>query len=557
MVRRRHTVLAALVGVLAGAAAVGVAELVAAVVRPESSPLLAVGGAVIDATPRPVKEFAIRTFGTADKAVLLAGIGVLLAAFAATIGVLASRQLGRGIAGVCAFGVVGVVAVLSRPAPSVTDAVPTLLGTAAGCLVLRYLTALLPPRAPARGPSAPSAAGMPVSAMDPGGTRGASRTSATEPPTTGTEASGTSASGTRAAGTPAWDRRRFVLAGAATAAGAAVVGFGGRRLSDERFTASRSRAAVRLPRPASPAPPLTAVDAGVPGASPFLTPTRVFYRVDTALVAPQVPAETWSLRVHGMVAREVRLTYADLLSRPMIERVVTLTCVSNEVGGGYVGTARWQGVPVREVLAQAGLDARADQMVCRSADGMTIGAPARLVTDGRDAMLAVGMNGEPLPIEHGFPVRMVVPGLYGYCSACKWLVDIEATTFGRYDAYWVRRGWAQVAEIRTESRIDTPRPNGRVQPGAVAVAGVAWAQHRGISAVEVSVDGGQWQPARLSDQVSVDAWRLWAYRWEATPGRHTLAVRATDGTGAVQTAAVADPFPSGATGYHSIAVTVG
>jgi DMSO/TMAO reductase YedYZ molybdopterin-dependent catalytic subunit len=220
-----------------------------------------------------------------------------------------------------------------------------------------------------------------------------------------------------------------------------------------------------------------------------------------------------------------------------------------------VGNARWLGVPVRDVLAQAGIDPGADQLVCRSADGMSIGAPARIVLDGRDALLAVGMNGDPLPIEHGFPVRMVVPGLYGYCSACKWLVDIEATTFGRYDAYWVQRGWAQVAEIRTESRIDTPRAGAKVAPGQVAVAGVAWAQHRGISAVEVSVDGGPWQPARLSGQVSVDTWRLWTYRWDAGAGRHTLAVRATDGTGAVQTADLADPFPSGATGYHTIEVT--
>ncbi len=496
---------------LAGAVAVGVAELAAAFVRPESSPLLAVGGAVVDATPRPVKEFAIRTFGTADKAVLLAGIAVLLAGFAAAIGVLASRQLSRGVAGVCALGAVGLVAVLSRPAPALTDVFPTLLGTAAGCVALRRLTGLLPER----------------------------RTTPEADPLW-------------------WDRRRFLLVGAGTAVGAVLAGSGGRLLSDARFSARRSRAAVRLPAPASPAPPLpSTVDTGVPGASPFLTPVRDFYRVDTALVVPQVPAETWALHVHGMVGRELTISYADLLSRPMVERVVTLACVSNEVGGEYVGTARWLGVPVREVLAQAGVDPAADQLVCRSADGMTIGAPSRIVLDGRDALLAVGMDGEPLPIEHGFPVRMVVPGLYGYCSACKWLVDIEATTYGRYDAYWVRRGWAGVAEIRTESRIDTPRSSSSVRPGRVAVAGVAWAQHRGISAVEVSVDGGSWQPARLSDQPTVDAWRLWTYPWDAAPGRHTLAVRATDGTGAVQTAATADPFPSGATGYHSIDVRVG
>jgi DMSO/TMAO reductase YedYZ molybdopterin-dependent catalytic subunit len=466
---------------------------------------------LVDATPQPVKDFAIRTFGTSDKAVLLAGIGVVLAAFAAVIGVVASRRPAQGLLGVCAFGVVGIAAVLSRPAPDVTDVVPALLGTAAGCVALWRLGGMLPQRLPAAG-------------ADP----------------------------------PDWDRRRFLVVGAATAVGALAAGLGGRLLSDARFSARRSRDAVRLPTAVSPAPPLPpAADSGVAGASPFLTPTADFYRVDTALVAPQVPTEKWSLRIHGMVGREVTLSYADLLSRPMVERVVTLACVSNEVGGPYVGTARWLGVPVREVLAQAGLDPAADQLLCRSADGMTIGAPARIVLDGRDALLAVGMNGEPLPIEHGFPVRMVVPGLYGYCSACKWLMDIEATTFGRYDAYWVQRGWAQVAEIRTESRIDTPRRGSTVRPGQVAVAGVAWAQHRGISAVEVSVDGGRWQPARLSDQVSVDAWRLWRFQWDAAPGRHSLGVRATDGTGAVQTADLADPFPSGATGYHSVEVTVG
>jgi DMSO/TMAO reductase YedYZ molybdopterin-dependent catalytic subunit len=544
----------AVAGVLAAAVAVGVAEFVAALIRPESSPLLAVGGVMVDAAPRQVKDFAIRTFGTADKAALLVGIAVLLTAFAAGIGVLASRQPGRGIAGVCAFGAVGVAAVLSRPAPAVSDVIPTLLGVAAACLVLYRLTDLLPPRvATTPGPAATRAA---TSGTATAGTA-ASGTATAE----GAAASGTADTGAEpapAGRAPQWDRRRLLRTGAVTAAVAAAAGFGGRLLSQARFSARRSREAVRLPAPATPGPRLLAsLEAGVPGASSFLTPSEDFYRVDTALIAPQVSAETWSLRIHGMVQREVVLSYADLLARPLIERVVTLACVSNEVGGEYVGTARWLGVPVREVLAQAGLDPRADQLVCRSADHMTIGAPTRFVTDGRDALLAVGMNGEPLPIEHGFPVRMVVPGLYGYCSACKWLVDIEATTFGSYDAYWVERGWAQVAEIRTESRIDTPRPFAQVRAGTVAVAGVAWAQHRGISAVQVSVDGGGWQPARLSDQFSADAWRLWTYRWQAQPGQHTLSVRATDGTGAVQTAAVADPFPSGATGYHTIQVTAG
>ena len=540
---RGDRLLAGLVGVLAGAVAVGTAELAAAFVRPESSPVLAVGGVLVDSAPRPVKDFAIRTFGSADKAALLTGIGVLLAAGAAAIGVLAARRLGHGLAGVCAFGAVGVAAALSRPAPALLDVLPAVLGVAAGCLALQRLVSLLPE--PGRGDQ--SAGTGPAAPADGEGVR---------PSEVGADEVGPSQVGPGEVGAGWWDRRRFLVAGSATGAVALLAGFGGRRLSDARFSARRSRDAVTLPAAGSAAPPLpSTADTGVAGASSFLTPNRDFYRVDTALSSPQVPAETWSLRIHGMVRREVTLTYRDLLSRPLVERVITLACVSNEVGGPYVGTARWLGVPVRGLLAEAGLDPAADQLVCRSADGMTIGAPARIVTDGRDALLAVGMNGEPLPIEHGFPVRMVVPGLYGYCSACKWLVDIEATTFGRYDAYWVRQGWAQVAQIRTESRIDTPRDSARVPAGPVVVAGVAWAQHRGIAAVELSVDGGAWEPARLADQPAVDAWRLWTYRWDAGPGEHRLAVRATDGTGAVQVADRAEPFPSGATGYHSIRVT--
>jgi DMSO/TMAO reductase YedYZ molybdopterin-dependent catalytic subunit len=516
--------------VVSGAVAIGVAQVVAGVVRPEASPVLAVGGLVVDGTPRQVKDFVIGMLGTADKPVLVGGIAVVLGLVSAWIGVAARRRLVSGLLAVAALGVVGAVAVLSRPAPGVLDLFPTACGALAGCFALRYLVGMLPAYSP-----------VPVDNMP---TSGAADESVVTTLTT------------RAVSTGDWDRRRFVHTGGWLAVGAAAATLGARWFGGLRFSAAASRSAVRLPHPADPAPPLPpTADPGAGGVA-YLTGNSDFYRVDAALILPQVAAEKWSLRVHGMVRNEVTISYADLLAMPLVERVITLACVSNEVGDEYVGTARWLGVLVNRVLREAGLDPGADQLVCRSADGMTIGAPTRLVTDGRDSLLVVGMNGEALPIAHGFPVRMVVPGLYGYCSACKWLTEIEASTFGRFDAYWVRQGWARIAEIRTQSRIDTPRDGATVGAGRVAVAGVAWAQHRGISAVEVAVDGGAWQRARVASEPTKDAWRLWTYAWDAAPGRHTVAVRAIDGTGEVQTSAEVGPYPSGATGYHMIDVNV-
>jgi len=264
----------------------------------------------------------------------------------------------------------------------------------------------------------------------------------------------------------------------------------------------------------------------------------------------------WSLRVHGMVDRELRLSFDDLLDMPMRERYVTLTCVSNEVGGRYAGNARWLGVPIADVLRRAGVQRGADQVVSRSADGWTSGTPVAAVTDGRDALLAVGMNGEPLPQSHGFPVRMVVPGLYGYVSATKWLVDLELTTFDAYDPYWVKRGYAAQAPIKTMTRIDTPKPLATLRGGEVAVAGVAWAPHRGIDGVEVRIDEGAWQPARLGAVPTKDTWRQWILPWQPAPGRHSIQARAVDAVDGTQTGSRAEPFPDGASGWHSIVVTV-
>ncbi|MFG2307237.1 sulfite oxidase [Streptomyces sp. NPDC048566] len=533
--------LGALGGLLAGCAALATAELVSALVRPQASPIVAVGGAAIDRTPPAVKDWAIRHFGTNDKLVLQLGILAVLALFAAAIGAFAVRHRRAGAAGVLLFGVIGCAAALSRPdSAGWTDALPSAAGALCGALLLYVLVGRLTATRPA--PSAP------VSQPDDdhsGTTDGAAA------PAVPSRESG-------------WDRRGFIVAATAAAAASAGAGALGRSLNGNRGQdAVASRERLVLPAAASKADPVPkGAQLRVDGVSPFVTPNGDFYRVDTALVVPKVDATDWRLRIHGKgVTRPVTLTFDDLLRRRLIERDITLTCVSNEVGGPYVGNARWIGVPLADLLEECGVrppskGGPADQLVARSVDGMTIGSPVDDVMDGRDAMLALGMNGEPLPFEHGFPVRMVVPGLYGYVSACKWIKDIELTTFDAYDPYWVKRKWARKAPIKTESRIDTPKPFARPKAGTVMVAGVAWAQHRGIDKVEVRVDDGPWEEARLAAEDSVDTWRQWSYPWKATRGGHTLTVRATDRTGTVQTAERTRTIPDGASGRHSVVVTV-
>jgi DMSO/TMAO reductase YedYZ molybdopterin-dependent catalytic subunit len=562
--------LGALAGLLACGAALGVAQLAAGIVGPQASPLVAVGGSAIDATPEWLKEFAIRTFGERDKLVLLAGIAAVLAGFAVAVGLLATRRPRLGPAGVAVLGAVGAAAALSRPGAATMDALPSMAGALAGAVALTALTRAVRSRAPFSDPG-PGSGPRWGSVAEPEGTRSRLSTARLEgdgsgPSTTaGLEGDGSGPSTTaglegdasgRSTNGVGVDRRRFLVTGVVVAGGAVVAGVGGRVLGG-RSDVGASRAGVAIPRPASAAGPLAegaAVE--LPGLSSFFTPNRDFYRVDTALVVPRIAAEDWRLRVHGRVDRKLALDFSQLLGRPLIERDITLSCVSNEVGGRYVGTARWVGAPLRDLLEEAGMRPGADQLVSRSADGFTIGTPTAAVLDGRDAMLAVAMNGEPLPLAHGFPVRMLVPGLYGYVSATKWLVDLELTGFDEFDPYWVRRGWARQAPVKTMARIDTPRPLRRLPAGQVAVAGVAWAQHRGIRRVEVRVDGGPWRPARLAAEHSADTWRQWVWPWDATSGRHTLEVRATDGTGATQPEDRAPPFPDGATGWHSVVVSV-
>jgi DMSO/TMAO reductase YedYZ molybdopterin-dependent catalytic subunit len=351
-------------------------------------------------------------------------------------------------------------------------------------------------------------------------------------------------------------RRSFLVATGAVVATAAAFGGIGRAL-DTRFDAAGSRSGVRLPIPKAPLPaiPPDVAFIDIAGLTPFTTPNADFYRIDTALTVPQVPIDTYRLAVTGMVDRELRLSYADLLDRELVESDITITCVSNEIGGKLAGNARWLGVRLDDLLAEAGVRPGADQIVGRSVDRYTCGFPVAAL-DGRDAMVAVGMNGVPLPLEHGFPARLIVPGLYGYVSATKWLAEIRLTTFGDFDHYWVGRGWSAQAPIKTQSRIDTPAPLQRIPSGPTAIAGVAWAQTRGIERVEARIDGGDWQEAELAAELTDSTWRQWKVQWEATPGRHDIQCRATDRTGELQTVARAEPMPDGATGWHSIVVLV-
>ncbi|UOY00811.1 molybdopterin-dependent oxidoreductase [Blastococcus sp. PRF04-17] len=497
-------------GLLAAAVALGLAELVAAFVGPNSSPVIAVGDAAITLTPESVKSFAIETFGENDKIALVVGTLVVIAVYAAVLGLLGLRRRRLGVAGVALFGLIGALAAITRPAGGVLDTLPSLIGAAAGIVALLALLSPLAANAPAVG-----------------------------------------------SGEDGLDRRRLLLTGGVALAVAAAAGGGGRLLL-RRFEVAGERADLRLPTPASRAPALPAgadLSGEVDGLTPLFTSNRDFYRVDTAITVPQIRPGDYRLELAGMFDAPRSFTLEDLLGRDdVIERDVTLTCVSNEVGGKLAGTARWTGIPLGAFLRENGIRSSSDQLVCRDVNGMTIGTPTRSALEVADAMLAFGMNGEPLPIEHGFPVRMLIPGLYGYVSACKWLTRIEATTYDAFDAYWVERDWAAEGPIKLASRIDTPAPLREFPAGRRAIAGVAWAQTRGIARVEVRVDDEEWTPAELSPEVDADLWRQWVLPYDFRPGRHSIAVRATSADGEVQTEERTTPFPSGSSGWHTVQV---
>lgn len=499
---------AALAGTVAGAAALAISELLAGLVAGAPSLVVEVGAFVIGLQPPGAKQLVVDIFGTNDKLALNVLVALIAVGLAAVLGILARRRQGLARLGYAAIGLA--VFLVSLPDPLVDPLLALLTCSVAVGVAIFTLQRLLAIATPA-----------------------AAR-----------------------AEMPDWSRRRFL--GTSLGVGAAAIGGGvvGRLLLD-RQRLEAPPGALSLPPVAAPTLQSSA-SLQVPGVTPIVMPNDRFYRIDTQLLTPRLDARTWKLRIHGLVDREVTLSYADLLAMPMQQQYVTIACVSNEVGGDLVGNALWGGVRLQRILDLAGVRQGASQIVGRAFDGWTCGFPTLWLTDeGKEALLAVRMNGAPLPAAHGFPARLIVPGLYGYVSATKWITEIEVTTLEAFDAYWVPLGWAKYGPIKTQSRIDTPRRGAQLPIGRVAVAGVAWAPERGIAAVEVQVDGGPWTPARLSTPISRATWVQWLYLWQAAAGSHVLRVRATDGTGVVQTAAVQPPAPSGATGYHTISVSVG
>ena len=494
-------------GLVAGLAGVAVSQVLTVVLGARVSPVVAVAEAIIEITPGQVAEVLISIVGTWDKPLLVGGVTLAVVGLVALAGVLARRSVGLGNAVLLLMAAIALAALMLRPGFTAVTVVPLAGGVATWMVVL----ALLSDRAE-------------------------------------TAYAGADASAHRS-------RRSFLLLAGATAAVSLGAVAGAQLLGRGRRAVETSRRLLRLPagRGAVPA----GAELGVPGLTPWRVPNEEFYRIDTALVVPAVDPSDWRLRIHGMVEQELDLTYADLLERERTEAWVTLCCVSNEVGGDLIGNAYWSGVRIADLLAEAGVDPDADAVRQTSEDGWNCGTPLSALTDGRDAMLALAMNGEPLPLEHGFPVRMVVPGLYGFVSATKWLVDIEVTRFDRFTAYWTERGWSERGPVKTQSRIEVPRDGDEVPAGQVRVGGHAWAQYTGIAKVEVRLDGNAWTTAELGRVPSDDTWVQWAVSVEMAPGPHTLAVRATDRSGYTQTAARADVVPDGATGWHTIDVDAG
>ena len=501
---------AALAGLVAGGLGLGFAELVAGLLPGAASPVLAIGSLLIALQPPNAKQLVVDLFGTADKLVL--NLGVLAGALvvSALLGLLARRSLRAAQSGFAALGLFAAIAAARDPLFDLLLSV--IVGAISVGISLFALPLLLAPAVPRAHPE--------PRMLD-------------------------------------FDRRRFLGTSVALAGAAIGSGVIGRVLLERR--AAEAAAVPDVPAAAVPAAPLPAgAQLAVEGITPLVVDNRDFYRIDTSLLTPRLDVADWRLTIDGMVDRPLTIDYGELLAMPLVESYVTIACVSNEVGGNLVGNALWRGVSLRELLDRAGIQDGATQVVGRSFDGWTAGFPtAWLDPPDREALVAVAMNGEPLPPEHGFPARLIVPGLFGYVSATKWLTNIQLTTLEGFDGYWVPLGWAKDAPILTQSRIDVPRGGSSVAAGQQPVAGVAWAPDRGVSAVEVQVDDGAWQPAEVSAPISDATWVQWLFRWEATAGSHTLRVRATDGDGVVQTDQVTRPPPDGARGHHSIQVTVG
>ena len=518
----RRRLLYALFGILATLVGVGMGHFVASLLNPASSPVLAVGSQVIDLTPTPMKEWAIRQFGDKDKTILVGSVlgGVLV--FAAVGGLLTLRRFRYGAGLLLVLVAVAGFTAMNRPTAELVDVVPSLATAIAGIGALWFLDRAARPTTPAK------PAEHPMDHLMPG------------------EASMVTAP----------SRRGVLLATGALALAAAVLGGAGRYIGKVRTRLED----IALPRPTDPAPAFpTGLDQQVPGITPFRIRNADFYRVDTRLDTPIIDQNEWTLTIDGDVDQEVTFSYDDILAMDLIERDITLTCVSNSVGGKYVGGARWLGVRLQDLLDRAGIgNTRADQIFATDVDGMTISTPLALAMDGRDAMLAVGMNGEVLPREHGFPARVVIPGLYGFISATKWVTRLTLTTYDDKRSYWTQRDWATDAPIKISSRIDTPRPLAELDAGEVVIGGVAWAQQNGgVAKVQVRIDGGAWTDAELGPTAGNDYWRQWFYRWDAGSGSHNISARVIDGNGNEQVTARANPFPEGASGIQELIVDVG
>jgi len=517
---------AALAGMLAGALALGVGELLAGISSSTPSLVVSVGELLVDVAPIKAVRVSIAIFATNDKPALLIGIVVATLVITGLLGVLATSRRWIAVAGFALFGALGAWAGTRNPmASDIAAVLVAVVAIGAGLGALFWLLGTLGTAETAEA----------VSAREP----------ETAPPGTG----------------HVMDRRGFVTAAVVVGVGAAASAYLGRLLGATSVVeAARSNlnlvATTETTVPTSVPAPVTFTAADYPGLSSLFTPNETFYRIDTALEVPQIDPATWRLRFTGMVDNPYELTFDELLAMPLVEQTITLSCVSNKVGGSLVGNAAWLGVPLTDLLDEAGVQPGATQVVGRSVDDFTVGFPTAVLEGDRPALVAVGMNGEPLPAPHGFPARLVVSGLYGYVSATKWLTEVELTTLDAFDAYWIPRGWAKEAPIKTQSRIDVPRGSRPLSPGTVPVAGIAWAPSRDIIRVEVQVDDRPWAEANLGERVSEHAWRQWVYLWDAEPGEHQLRVRATDGTGETQTEVVHAAPPDGATGWHTIEVNV-
>jgi DMSO/TMAO reductase YedYZ molybdopterin-dependent catalytic subunit len=494
-------------GLVAGVAGLATSYFAAMALTIRESPVVAVAELVVRLTPGPLAEYLISLVGALDKPLLLLGIFVFLAVVFAWAGRLARRTWWAPAAVYAALAAVGAVAVSTQHGSTATDALPVAVGFVTWLVTLSLLT---------------------------------------EPLRTGESAA--EASGEAVVGEHT--RRAFLVRAGIIVAASGALGVAGRVVGRGRRHVEEVRNLLRLPQVTRPRVPAGA-GLGVRGVSRWMTPNADFYLIDTALAKPAIEPKDWSLRIHGLVEREITLSYDDLLARQFTEAWVTLSCVSNEVGGNLIGNAWWSGVRLAPILEEAGLLPGADAVLQTSDDGWTCGTPLVALTDDRNAMLALAMNGRPLPIEHGFPVRTLVPGLFGYVSATKWVREMEVSTFADISAYWTERGWGELGPVKTSSRVDVPRSGEEVPAGEVVFGGVAWSQHTGVSGVEFSVDGGAWRSAELGSVPNEDTWVQWSGTADVEPGDHFVRVRAIDAAGTVQTDVEQGVLPDGATGLHA------